>query len=151
VRARVERFGEPALLLLLAGGPTHGYELLEGPHPRSENVSAVVGQRVRALRGAGQLRAPLRDDEPFVLERAKHSIDVADVDAFVSGELRQAFEELVAVRRAGGKQKEQRRLAEAFHSRADLPLAALTAGPVSRAKSSAAMHAAPLYATYICT
>ncbi|MGH3111797.1 MAG: hypothetical protein ACRDQT_12865, partial [Gaiellaceae bacterium] len=29
VRARVERFGEPALLTLLGRGPTHGYELLE--------------------------------------------------------------------------------------------------------------------------
>lgn len=29
VRARVERFSEPALLLLLRERPTHGYELLE--------------------------------------------------------------------------------------------------------------------------
>jgi poly-beta-hydroxybutyrate-responsive repressor len=29
VRARVERFVEPAVLLLLAEGPRHGYELLE--------------------------------------------------------------------------------------------------------------------------
>ena len=29
VRARIERFGEPALLLLLAERPAHGYELLE--------------------------------------------------------------------------------------------------------------------------
>jgi PadR family transcriptional regulator, regulatory protein PadR len=37
VRARVERFGEPGLLVLLSAGPTHGYELLE-------RLPAVVGQ-----------------------------------------------------------------------------------------------------------
>ena len=29
MRARVERFGEPALLLLLREAPAHGYELIE--------------------------------------------------------------------------------------------------------------------------
>jgi len=29
VRARVERFAEPAVLLLLAGGPSYGYELVD--------------------------------------------------------------------------------------------------------------------------
>ena len=29
VRARIERFGEPALLLLLRERPAHGYELIE--------------------------------------------------------------------------------------------------------------------------
>ena len=50
VRARVVRFGEPGLLVLLADGPTHGYELLDRL-PRlvgSERVD--VGNVYRALR-----------------------------------------------------------------------------------------------------
>lgn len=30
MRARIERFIEPAILLLLRGGPAHGYELADG-------------------------------------------------------------------------------------------------------------------------
>jgi poly-beta-hydroxybutyrate-responsive repressor len=51
VHARVERFGEPALLLLLRERPAHGYELLE------ELPSLVGGERIdmgnlyRVLRG----------------------------------------------------------------------------------------------------
>jgi PadR family transcriptional regulator PadR len=36
VRGRIERFIEPAVLLLLAGGPRHGYEL-------KEQVTTLVG------------------------------------------------------------------------------------------------------------
>jgi PadR family transcriptional regulator, regulatory protein PadR len=50
VRARVERFGEPALLLLLAGGPTHGYELLERLPEVSGEGRVDVGNVYRALR-----------------------------------------------------------------------------------------------------
>src|ERR687886_2660475 len=39
IRARVERFVEPALLLLLREGPTHGYDLLE-------QLPALTGERV---------------------------------------------------------------------------------------------------------
>jgi PadR family transcriptional regulator, regulatory protein PadR len=39
VRARVERFAEPAVLLLLRERPAHGYELLE-------QLPAVTGERV---------------------------------------------------------------------------------------------------------
>jgi PadR family transcriptional regulator PadR len=50
VRARVERFGEPAMLRLLAEGPTHGYELLERL-PRLIGEERVdVGNVYRALR-----------------------------------------------------------------------------------------------------
>jgi PadR family transcriptional regulator, regulatory protein PadR len=49
VRARVERFGEPALLALLAARPTHGYELMEQlPELTGERVD--VGNLYRALR-----------------------------------------------------------------------------------------------------
>jgi poly-beta-hydroxybutyrate-responsive repressor len=50
VRARVERFGEPALLLLLAGRPTHGYELLERLPDLLGDERVDVGNVYRALR-----------------------------------------------------------------------------------------------------
>jgi len=50
VRARVERFGEPALLLLLSGRPTHGYELLERLPGLLGDERVDVGNVYRALR-----------------------------------------------------------------------------------------------------
>ena len=50
VRARVERFGEPALLLLLSQGPTHGYELLERLPDVLREDKVDVGNVYRALR-----------------------------------------------------------------------------------------------------
>jgi PadR family transcriptional regulator, regulatory protein PadR len=50
VRARVERFGEPALLRLLADGPTHGYELLERLPTFLGEERVDVGNVYRALR-----------------------------------------------------------------------------------------------------
>src|SRR5215510_8656356 len=50
VRARVERFGEPALLALLADRPTHGYELIERLPELSGDERVDVGNLYRALR-----------------------------------------------------------------------------------------------------
>src|SRR5262249_53316693 len=50
VRARVERFGEPALLALLAARPTHGYELIERLPELSSDERVDVGNLYRALR-----------------------------------------------------------------------------------------------------
>jgi PadR family transcriptional regulator, regulatory protein PadR len=50
VRARVERFAEPALLLLLAERPTHGYELLERLPPLVGEERVDVGNLYRVLR-----------------------------------------------------------------------------------------------------
>lgn len=50
VRARVERFAEPALLLLLSDGPTHGYELLERLPALLGEERVDVGNVYRALR-----------------------------------------------------------------------------------------------------
>ena len=50
VRARVERFAEPALLLLLATRPTHGYELLEQLPGMSGEDRVDVGNVYRMLR-----------------------------------------------------------------------------------------------------
>jgi DNA-binding PadR family transcriptional regulator len=50
VRARVERFGEAGLLVLLAGGPTHGYELIERLPAVLGEERVDVGNLYRALR-----------------------------------------------------------------------------------------------------
>jgi len=50
VQARVERFAEPALLLLVSQGPTHGYELLERLPSLIGEERVDVGNVYRALR-----------------------------------------------------------------------------------------------------
>jgi PadR family transcriptional regulator PadR len=51
VQARVERFVEPSLLLLLRERPVHGYELLERlPEIAGEDVRVDVGNLYRILR-----------------------------------------------------------------------------------------------------
>jgi DNA-binding PadR family transcriptional regulator len=50
VRARIERFGEPALLLLVSAGPTHGYELLEALPELIGDERVDVGNVYRTLR-----------------------------------------------------------------------------------------------------
>ncbi len=51
VRARVERFVEPALLLLPRERPMHGYELIERmPEVAGEDVRVDVGNLYRILR-----------------------------------------------------------------------------------------------------
>jgi PadR family transcriptional regulator PadR len=51
VRARIERFVEPALLLLLAEGPKHGYDLLERlPELTGDQRSVDLGNLYRVLR-----------------------------------------------------------------------------------------------------
>lgn len=50
VRGRIERFVEPAVLLLLAEGPRHGYELKEQVRVLLGNDHADVANLYRALR-----------------------------------------------------------------------------------------------------
>jgi len=50
VRARIERFVEPALLLLLAEGPKHGYELLDDLPELSGEGRVDLGNLYRLLR-----------------------------------------------------------------------------------------------------
>ena len=50
MRARVERFAEPALLVLLAERPTHGYELLERLPALVGDERVDVGNLYRFLR-----------------------------------------------------------------------------------------------------
>ncbi len=50
MQARVERFAEPALLLLVSEGSTHGYELLERLPALIGEERVDVGNVYRALR-----------------------------------------------------------------------------------------------------
>ena len=50
VRARVERFSEPALLLLLRERPAHGYELLEQLPTLTGEARVDMGNLYRVLR-----------------------------------------------------------------------------------------------------
>src|SRR4051794_41894419 len=50
VRARVERFSEPALLLLLRERPAHGYELLEELPALTGEARVDMGNLYRILR-----------------------------------------------------------------------------------------------------
>jgi PadR family transcriptional regulator len=55
VRARVERFAEPAVLLLLTDGPKHGYELLERlPELAGGEEVVDLGNLYRMLRALEQ-------------------------------------------------------------------------------------------------
>jgi PadR family transcriptional regulator len=54
VRARVERFGEAALLVSLAARPTHGYELIERLPELSRGERVDVGNLYRTLRSLEQ-------------------------------------------------------------------------------------------------
>jgi PadR family transcriptional regulator, regulatory protein PadR len=72
VKARVERFGEPALLTLLAEGPTHGYELLERLPPLVGEERVDVGNVYRALRALeeeGLVASEWRADLPGPAKR----------------------------------------------------------------------------------
>jgi poly-beta-hydroxybutyrate-responsive repressor len=67
VRARVERFGEPALLLLLAERPAHGYELLEQLPELTGERRIDMGNLYRVLRALeedGIVTSEWRDDAP---------------------------------------------------------------------------------------
>src|SRR5881396_3487336 len=50
VHARVERFTEPALLLLLRDRPAHGYELIESLGDLAPGVRVDMGNLYRSLR-----------------------------------------------------------------------------------------------------
>jgi PadR family transcriptional regulator, regulatory protein PadR len=72
VTARVERFGEPVLLGLVAGGPTHGYELLERLPPILGEERVDVGnlyRSLRALEDEGLVTSEWRADLPGPAKR----------------------------------------------------------------------------------
>jgi DNA-binding PadR family transcriptional regulator len=72
VRARVERFAEPALLLLLAEGPSHGYELADALEELLEEGRVDFGNLYRLLRsleGEGLVASSWSEDAPGPLKR----------------------------------------------------------------------------------
>ena len=73
VQARVERFVEPALLLLLRERPMHGYELLERlPEVTGDQARVDVGNLYRILRALeeeGIVRSEWSDDLPGPAKR----------------------------------------------------------------------------------
>ncbi len=73
MRARVERLGEPALLLLVSRGATHGYELLERLPSLVGEERVDVGNVYRALRGLedeGLVVSEWRGDLPGPAKRS---------------------------------------------------------------------------------
>jgi PadR family transcriptional regulator PadR len=66
VRARVERFSEPVVLLLLHERPAHGYDLLEQlPELTGERVDMGNLYRfLRLLEGEGLVRSKWDDEAP---------------------------------------------------------------------------------------
>jgi len=78
VRARVERFGEPALLRLLADGPTHGYELLERLPALVGEERVDVGNVYRALRGLEQEGLVVSEWQPALPGPAKRTYTLTD-------------------------------------------------------------------------
>jgi PadR family transcriptional regulator PadR len=72
VRARVERFGEPALLLLLREAPAHGYELLERLPELLPDERIDMGNLYRVLRALeeqGVVRSEWDADAPGPAKR----------------------------------------------------------------------------------
>lgn len=72
VRAKVERFAEPAVLLLLAEQPSHGYEIAESLEGLLEEGRVDFGNLYRLLRsleGEGLVSSSWNDEVPGPLKR----------------------------------------------------------------------------------
>jgi PadR family transcriptional regulator len=78
VHARVERYVEPALLLLLRNGETHGYDLAESLADLAPDETVDLGNLYRLLRSLeaeGVVTSRWRDDLPG---RAKRTYELTD-------------------------------------------------------------------------
>ena len=81
VHARVERFVEPALLLLLRDGSTHGYELAEslaGLLPAERIDMGNLYRLLRALEAEGVVESEWRDDLPGRNRRTYRLTDLGE-------------------------------------------------------------------------
>jgi PadR family transcriptional regulator PadR len=94
VRARVERFGEPALLLLLSDGPTHGYELLERLPPLLGEERVDVGNVYRALRALEEEGLVVSEWQAALPGPAKRTYTLTDDGRTVLGLWRDSLGEL---------------------------------------------------------
>lgn len=78
VRARVERFGEPALLLLLREAPAHGYELIDRLAELLPEERIDMGNLYRVLRSLeeeGIVRSEWDEDAPGPAKRTYELTD----------------------------------------------------------------------------
>ncbi len=102
VRARVERFAEPALLLLLRERPTHGYELLEQlPDLLGERVDMGNLYRVlRSLEHDGIVLSTWNADSPGPARRSYELTDsgrrLLDEWVVALGDARDSISEFLA-------------------------------------------------------
>jgi PadR family transcriptional regulator PadR len=82
VRARVERFVEPSILLLLREGPKHGYELLDRiPELGAEEGRIDLGNLYRVLRALeedGLVASRWRADLPGPTKRTYRLTDAGE-------------------------------------------------------------------------
>jgi PadR family transcriptional regulator, regulatory protein PadR len=94
VRARVERFGEPARLQLLSEGPTHGYELLERLPTLVGEERVDVGNVYRALRALENEGLVVSEWQPALPGPAKRTYTLTDEGRAVLKLWLDALEEL---------------------------------------------------------
>ena len=110
IRARIERFSEPALLLLLRERPAHGYELLEQLPELVDAERIDMGNLYRALRALeedGVVRSEWREDLPRPTKRT-YEVTVAglrllDLSAAALGGARARIDGFLARFRVGGE------------------------------------------------
>jgi poly-beta-hydroxybutyrate-responsive repressor len=100
VHARVERFVEPSLLLLLREGPRHGYELIELVPELCGGRRVDVGnlyRLLRALEAEGIVDSEWRADLPGPAKRTYRLTEAGErlLDRWVEA-LRQSQEEIAA-------------------------------------------------------
>ena len=88
---RVERFGEPALLRLIADGPTHGYELLERLPALVGDERVDVGNVYRALRALEEEGLVVSEWSADLPGPAKRSYTLTDEGRALLGEWQRAL------------------------------------------------------------
>ena len=88
---RVERFGEPALLRLIADGPTHGYELLERLPALVGDERVDVGNVYRALRALEEEGLVVSEWSADLPGPAKRSYTLTDEGRELLGEWQRAL------------------------------------------------------------
>jgi hypothetical protein len=108
--------------------------------PAVEQLVALRGGLVGALRGARELGAPLGADESFLLECPQEAVEVADVHPALDAQLRDPLEQLVPVQRALAQKQQQRRLDEPLDPRPDVPVARADEPPAAGAGMTAVPH-----------
>src|SRR5919204_6114724 len=78
----------------------------QGVGPRGEQAASLVGELVDPLAGPGRVVAPLRGDDPVLLEGAQHAVEVAHVDPALARQRGELLEQLVPVGGTFGQEKE---------------------------------------------